>query len=136
VAIISYDVWQRRFASDRGALGKSLNFDPQNVRPLTRAISRERELATRAAVHTSRYGLMLQCTRESALLGICGGFLGMLGAALSVGRCGSLAREFAAGRRDPYRLARALFGNGHLAFLRPPLRALMTGLRVPMHRLE
>ena len=91
---------------------------------LTRAISRERELAMRAALGASRSRLLRQCITESALLGVCGGFLGLLAAALNVHPFvavwpGSLPRD----GRNPYRLARTLFRSGHLAFMRSPFWA-------------
>jgi predicted permease len=52
---------------------------------LTRVVSRQHEFALRLALGAARGRLLRQCLTESGILGICGGLLGLLLAALGTG---------------------------------------------------
>ncbi len=103
---------------------------------LTRAISREREMAMRAAIGAGRGRLIRQCITESAILGLCGGLLGILLALASLHPFislwpGSLPRAgqiHIDSRVLLFSLAVSL-GCGFLFGLTP-------AWRVPVHRLE
>jgi predicted permease len=103
---------------------------------LTRAISRERELAMRAALGAGWGRLARQCLTESAVLGVCGGVLGIAIAGMSI-------RPFVA--FWPGSLPRA--GEIHLdwrvfsfamgvSLLSALFFGLAPALRVPLHSLE
>ncbi len=103
---------------------------------LTRAISRERELAMRAALGASRGRLVRQCMTESAVLGLCGGLLGIAAAAFSVHPFVALWPGNLPRVEEIHIDWRVLcFGVG-TSLLVGLLFGLTPALRVPMHRLE
>jgi predicted permease len=103
---------------------------------LTRAISRDRELAMRVALGAGRSRLVRQCMTESAVLGFCGGLFGIIAAAVSVRPFvalwpGSLPR--AGGIHVDWRVL--CFGLG-ISLVCGFFFGLTPALRVPMHQLE
>ena len=104
---------------------------------LARAVSRERELAMRVALGAGRGRLVRQCLTESAVLGLAGGALGVVLAA--VGRPpvrGVLARQIAARRRGPAGLARVAVRAVGVSLLSGLLFGLAPALRAPARGLE
>ena len=103
---------------------------------LIRAVSRERELAMRVALGAGRGRLIRQCMTESAVLGLCGGLLGIFAAAVSLHPFvalwpGSLPR--ADEIRIDWRVLCFAIGMSLVCGL---LFGLAPALRVPMRRLE
>ena len=103
---------------------------------LTRAISRERELAMRAALGAGWGRLARQSLTESAVLGLCGGFLGIVTARICV-------RPFVAfwpgdlPRAEEIHLDwRVLAFSIGVSLLSGLFFGLAPALRVPLHRLE
>lgn len=103
---------------------------------LTRAVSRGRELAMRAALGAGWGRLARQCLTESALLGICGGLLGVLLASISI-------RPFVAfwpgnlPRAEEIHLDwRVLLFAVALSLVSGLFFGLAPALRLPMRRLE
>jgi predicted permease len=103
---------------------------------LIRAVSRERELAMRVALGAGRGRLIRQCMTESAVLGLCGGLVGIFAATVSLHPFvalwpGSLPR--ADEIRIDWRVLCFAIGMSLLCGL---LFGLAPALRVPMQRLE
>ncbi|MBV9406075.1 MAG: ABC transporter permease, partial [Acidobacteriaceae bacterium] len=103
---------------------------------LTRAVSREREWAMRVALGAGRWRLIRQAMTESAVLGLCGGLLGMIAAALSwhpfvVLWPGSLPRA-----EEIEMDWRVLCFGVALSLFCGILFGVAPAVRAPMHRLE
>jgi predicted permease len=103
---------------------------------LTRAISRERELAMRVALGARWGRLARQCMTESAVLGVCGGALGILVAKLGV-------RPFVAfwpgslPRAEEIHLDWRVFAFGMgVSLVSALFFGLAPALRVPLHGVE
>jgi predicted permease len=121
-----------------GAIGVVLLIVCVNIASLflTRAISRERELAMRAALGASRGRLVRQCMTESAVLGLCGGLLGIVAATVSVHPFVTLWPGNLPRAEEIHIDWRVLcFGVG-ISLLCGLLFGLTPALRVPLHRLE
>jgi predicted permease len=121
-----------------GAVGLVLLIACTNVASLllARAISRERELAMRVALGAGRGRLVRQCLTESAVLGLCGGVLGVCLAALGF-------RPFVAlwpgtlPRVEEVQLDwRVLFFALLVSLMSGFLFGLAPALRAPVHKLE
>ncbi len=103
---------------------------------LTRAVSRERELAMRAALGASRGRLVRQCMTESAILGLGGGMLGIFAAVVSVHPFVALWPGYLPRAEEIHIDWRVLcFGVG-ISLLCGLLFGVTPALRVPLHRLE
>lgn len=103
---------------------------------LTRAISRERELAMRVALGAAWSRLARQCLTESAVLAVCGGLLGIVLAKISV-------RPFVAfwpgnlPRAEEIHLDWRVFAFAiGMSLLSALFFGLAPALRVPLHNLE
>jgi predicted permease len=103
---------------------------------LARAVSREREFALRVALGAGRSRLVRQCLTESAVLGISGGALGVLLAAIGIGPFvkfwpGSLPRA-----EEVHLDWRVLLFAVGVSLLSGFLFGLAPALRAPAHQLE
>jgi len=103
---------------------------------LTRAVSRERELAMRVALGAGRGRLVRQCVTESAVLALCGGVLGICAAAVSLHPFMALWPGTLPRANEIHMDWRVLcFGIG-MSLLCGLFFGLTPALRVPMHGLE
>jgi predicted permease len=103
---------------------------------LARAVSRERELAMRAALGASRGRLVRQCLTESAILGLFGGALGVCLAAVSI-RPFVLLWPGSLPRAEAVQLDwRVLLFAVAVSLFSSVLFGLAPALRVPARRLE
>lgn len=103
---------------------------------LTRAISRERELAMRAALGARRGRLVRQCMTESAVLGLCGGLLGVIAATVSVHPFVTLWPGNLPRSEEIHIDWRVLCFAAGMSLFSGLLFGLTPALRVPIHRLE
>jgi predicted permease len=103
---------------------------------LTRAVSRERELAMRVALGAGRGRLVRQCVTESAVLALCGGVLGICAAAVTLHPFVALWPGTLPRANEIHMDWRVLcFGIG-MSLLCGLFFGLTPALRVPMHGLE
>jgi predicted permease len=103
---------------------------------LARAVSRERELAMRAALGASRGRLVRQCLTESAMLGLLGGALGVCLASVAI-RPFVLLWPGSLPRADEVQLDwRVLLFAVVVSLLTSVLFGLAPALRAPARRLE
>ena len=103
---------------------------------LTRAVSRELELAMRVALGAGRGRLVRQCVTESAVLALCGGVLGICAAAVSLHPFVALWPGTLPRANEIHMDWRVLcFGIG-MSLLCGLFFGLTPALRVPMHGLE
>ena len=103
---------------------------------LTRAISRERELAMRVALGAGRGRLIRQCMTESAVLGLCGGLLGIVAAALSLHPFVALWPDNLPRANEIHLDWRVLCFAIGTSLLCGLFFGLTPALRIPLHRLE
>jgi predicted permease len=103
---------------------------------LARAASREREFAMRVALGASRGRLVRQCLTESAILGLCGGLLGVSLAALSIGSFVSLWPGSLPRAEEVHLDWRALAFAVAISLLTGLLFGLAPVLRIPFRALE
>jgi predicted permease len=103
---------------------------------LARAASREREFAMRVALGASRSRLVRQCLTESAILGLCGGLLGVALAALSIGPFVSLWPGSLPRAEEVHLDWRVLTFAAAISLLTGLLFGLAPILRIPFRALE
>jgi predicted permease len=103
---------------------------------LTRAVSRERELAMRVALGAGRGRLIRQCMTESAVLGLCGGLMGIVAAAVSLHPFVALWPDTLPRANEIHLDWRVLCFAIGISLLCGLFFGLTPALRVPMHRLE
>jgi predicted permease len=103
---------------------------------LTRAVSRERELAMRAALGASRGRMIRQCLTESAVFGVCGGLLGVLAAAVGLHPFIALWPTNLPRANEIHIDLSVLCFAITLSLLCGLLFGLIPALRVPMNRFE
>jgi predicted permease len=103
---------------------------------LISAVSRERELAMRVALGAGRGRLIRQCMTESAVLGLCGGLVGLFAAAVSWHPFVALWPGTLPRANEIHLDWRVLCFAIGMSLLCGLLFGLTPALRVPIHRLE